>query len=287
MTPGARETRRRTILTKNCRVRAPASYAWCVESGERKRENESDKSWRGEGTTPAVKKKRKKETRKRSVKEGSVHAAARDRGTNGRTQSRLSVKRPRHTLLSTESRSLAHSLPVPLPSFFEAPSLVSSKGKWCSFHHRPTPPRLRLSMTRRRHHGDTQDGSSVPTSPSFGCVPSVRSQDRLRLRLSGRRRKEVSQTQAVVSPKFIYVAATVAATSNFCVSLYKVGIGATALQFVSCLPGVQYRFRSYSDRRKEKDKEREKEGFSPREITRKLCDITSFAVHYSFDITFY
>lgn len=44
MTPRIRETRSRTILTKNCRASTPASYAWYVESGKREGEKERERA---------------------------------------------------------------------------------------------------------------------------------------------------------------------------------------------------------------------------------------------------
>lgn len=46
----------------------------------------------------------------------------------------------------------------------------------------------------------------------------------------------MSQTRAVVLPKFIYVIATIAATSSSCVSLYKVGIATALLNTYNLFP---------------------------------------------------
>jgi len=43
VTPRARETRRRTILTKNCRAGTSASYAWWSRERERERERKRER----------------------------------------------------------------------------------------------------------------------------------------------------------------------------------------------------------------------------------------------------
>lgn len=129
VTPGARETRHRTILAKNCRVRAPATYAWCVKSGERKRERTrvTIVAERGHDTGG----KKKKEKRKRSVKEACNRGCTKqtDRRTNPATTT-VREKTSTHFTLDGRSRPigwLAHSLPFFLLLSPEAPSLVFSR----------------------------------------------------------------------------------------------------------------------------------------------------------------
>lgn len=91
VTPRIRETRSRTILTKNCRASTPASYAWYVESDKREGEKERERARvtivTGRGHDTGSKKGEEKEDISKGNVQSWLHGTG--RRTDGRTDGQM------------------------------------------------------------------------------------------------------------------------------------------------------------------------------------------------------
>lgn len=198
-----------------------ASRAARETERERKRTRVTIVAGRGHDTGSKRKKKkekkRKEKRKKRSVKEGSNRGCTGQ--TDGSTRPRqLSVKRPRHTLLSTEDRDRStHSLTLSRSSsFFLRGAAVPGhlKGKWCSFYHLPPPIwysafRWRFVTTTRWNVPAERRVFSRMMREHCGSVREIRVSSFLE------KGSEPSEPRAVIFSKFIHVTATVVVTSSF------------------------------------------------------------------------
>lgn len=116
-----RGTRRRTILTKNVALRdqRESTGELCIVCREGRKKKEREWEWQSAGRRKKIWHQSGKRRKKEIKEKWSRERRKRTIGCTGQTQGNdelLSVKRPRHTLLSTvdrdlSARSLAHSLP--------------------------------------------------------------------------------------------------------------------------------------------------------------------------------